>query len=112
MHKATPHTTVGMEFVAALMAALHQIEDDPNHKGRISLPNSLVLTCEPPQFVIGDGKAACFVFPVLDDLKEFINAMESAIAPNRKSADRPRHNRPGNQRRKPFSAVGCAPTNF
>ena len=55
----------------------------------ISLPNSLVLTCEPPQYVIGDGKAACFVFPVLDDLKEFINAMESAIAPNRKSADRP-----------------------
>jgi len=89
MHKATPHTTVGMEFVAALMAALHQIEDDPNHKGRISLPNSLVLTCEPPQYVIGDGQAACFVFPVLDDLKEFINAMESAIAPNRKSADRP-----------------------
>ena len=80
---------VGMEFVAALMAALHQIEDDPSHKGMISLPNSLVLTCEPPQYVIGDGKAACFVFPVLDDLKEFINAMESAIAPNRKSADRP-----------------------
>jgi hypothetical protein len=94
MHKATPHTTVGMEFVAALMAALHQIEDDPNHKGRISLPNSLVLTCEPPQYVIGDGMAACFVFPVLDDLKEFINAMESAIALNRKSADRPKHNRP------------------
>ena len=78
-----------MEFVAALMAALYQIEDDPNHKGTISLPNSLVLTCEPPQYVIGDGKTACFVFPVLDDLKEFINAMESAIAPNRKSADRP-----------------------
>ena len=78
-----------MEFVAALMAALHQIENDPSHKGMISLPNSLVLTCEPPQYVIGDGKAACFVFPVLDDLKEFINAMESAIAPNRKSADRP-----------------------
>jgi hypothetical protein len=70
---------VGMEFVAALMAALHQIEDDPNHKGRISLPNSLVLTCEPPQYVIGDGKAACFVFPVLDNLREFANAMESAI---------------------------------
>ena len=100
MHKATPHTTVGLDFVAALMAALHQIEDDPNHRGRISLPNSLVLTCEPPQYVIGDGMAACFVFPVLDDLKEFINAMESAIAPNRKSADRPKHNRPGNQRRK------------
>src|SRR5262249_3339699 len=55
---------VGMEFVAALMAAVHQIEDDPIHKGRISLPDSLVLTCEPPQYVIGDGKAACFVFPV------------------------------------------------
>ena len=61
---------VGMEFVAALMAALHQIEDDPNHKGRISLPNSLVLTCEPPQYVIGDGMAACFVFPVLDNLSK------------------------------------------
>ena len=70
---------VGMEFVAALMAALHKIEDDPNHKGRISLPNSLVLTCEPPQYVIGDGKAACFVFPVLDNLREFANAMESTI---------------------------------
>jgi len=70
---------VGMEFVAALMAALHQIEDDPNHKGRISLPNSLVLTCEPPQYVIGDGEAACFVFPVLDNLREFANAIESAI---------------------------------
>jgi len=109
MHKATPHTTVAMEFVAALMAALHQIEDDPNHKGRISLPNSLVLTCEPPQYVIGDGKAACFVFPVLDDLKEFINAMESAIAPNRKSADPPEHNRPATRG---ASAVGCAPTTF
>ena len=75
---------VGMEFVAVLMAALHQIEDDPNHKGRISLTNLLVLTCEPPQYVIGDGKAACFVFPVLDNLREFANAMESAIAPNRK----------------------------
>jgi len=100
---------VGMEFVVALMAALHQIEDDPNHKGRISLPNSLVLTCEPPQYVIGDGKAACFVFPVLDDLKEFINAMESAIAPNRKSADPPEHNRPATRG---ASAVGCAPTTF
>ena len=70
---------VGMEFVAALMAALHQIEDDPNHKGRISLPNLLVLTCEPPQYVIGDGNAACFVFPVLDNMREFANAMESAI---------------------------------
>ena len=70
---------VGMKFVAALMAALHQIEDSPNHKGRISLPGSLVLTCEPPQYVIGDGMAACFVFPVLDNLREFANAMESAI---------------------------------
>ena len=70
---------VGIEFIAVLMAALHQIEGDPNHKGRISLPNSLVLTCEPPQYVIGDGKAACFVFPVLDNLREFANAMESAI---------------------------------
>jgi hypothetical protein len=78
-----------MEFVAALMAALYQIQDDPNHKGTISLPNSLVLTCEPPQYVIGDGEAARFVFPVLDNLREFANAMESAIAPNRKSADRP-----------------------
>jgi hypothetical protein len=59
-----------------LMAALHQIEDDPNHKGRISLPNLLVLTCEPPQYVIGDGKAACFVFPVLDDLKTFVSDIE------------------------------------
>jgi hypothetical protein len=78
-----------MEFVAALMAALHQIEDSPNHKGRISLPGSLVLTREPPQYVIGDGKAACFVFPVLDNLREFADAMESAINSNRKSADRP-----------------------
>jgi hypothetical protein len=77
-----------MKFVAALMAALYQIEDDPNHQGSISLTNLLVLTCEPPQYVIGDGKAACFVFPVLDNLREFANAMESAIAPNRKSADR------------------------
>jgi len=91
---------VGMEFVVALMAALHQIEDDPNHKGRISLPNSLVLTCEPPQYIIGDGKAACFVFPMLDNLREFANAMESAIAPNRKSADRPKQQSPGSQRRK------------
>ena len=68
-----------MKFVAALIAALHQIEDDPNHRGRISLPNSLVLTCEPPQYVIGDGEAACFVFPVLDNLREFANAIESAI---------------------------------
>jgi hypothetical protein len=85
---------VGMEFVAALMAALHQIEDSPNHKGRISLPSSLVLTCEPPQYVIGDGEAACFVFPVLDNLREFADAMESAIAPNRKRAGRAKYNRP------------------
>jgi hypothetical protein len=69
-----------MEFVAALMAALHQIEDDPNHKGTISLPNSLILTREPPQYVIGDGKAARFVFPALDNLKEFANAIEEHFA--------------------------------
>jgi hypothetical protein len=80
---------IGMEFVAALMAALHQIEDDPDRKGRISLPNSLILTCEPPHYVIGDGKAAHFVFPLLDNLREFANAIKSAIAPNRKSADCP-----------------------
>jgi hypothetical protein len=68
---------------------LHQIEDRPNHKGRISLPGSLVLTREPPQYVIGDGEAARFVFPVLDNLREFADAMESAINSNRKSADRP-----------------------
>ena len=71
---------VGMKFVAALMAALHQIEDDPDHQGRISLTNLLVLTCEPPQYVIGDGKAACFVFPVLDNLREFANAIEEHFA--------------------------------
>jgi hypothetical protein len=71
---------VGMKFVAVLTAALHQIEDDPNHKGRISLTNLLVLTCEPPQYVIGDGKAACFVFPVLDNLREFANAIEEHFA--------------------------------
>ena len=91
---------VGMEFVAALMAALHQIEDSPNRKGRISLPNSLVLTCEPPQYVIGDGEAACFVFPVLDNLREFANAMESAIASKSEKCGSPETQSPGNQRRK------------
>jgi len=91
---------IGMEFVAALMAALHQIEDSPNHKARISLPGSLVLTCEPPQYVIGDGEAACFVFPVLDNLREFANAMESAIASKSEKCGSPETQSPGNQRRK------------
>ena len=91
---------VGMEFVAALMAALHQIEDSPNHKGRISLPSSLVLTCEPPQYVIGDGEAACFVFPVFDNLREFANAMESAIASKSEKCRSPETRSPGNKRRK------------
>jgi hypothetical protein len=86
---------VGMEFVAALTSAFHQIEGDPNHKGRISLPNSLVLTCEPPQYIIGDGEAACFVFPVLDNLREFAKAMESAIASKSEKCGSPEHNRPG-----------------
>jgi hypothetical protein len=59
---------------------MQSIEDDPDRKRSIPLCDSLVLTCEPPKYVIGDGKGVPYTFASLDDLKNFVSAIEEHFA--------------------------------
>jgi hypothetical protein len=71
---------INYEVRSALASAIEAIGKDPNSANKFVLSDeSLSLTCEPPKFVLGDGKEPQYAFPAFRNLTRFYENLAKAV---------------------------------